>query len=80
MRSSTTASPATTTPVPAISGPEDRPSNTSYLKAADQIVATDRSIEAARDAGFTTAITFPTTNIFAGQGPYSIWRARGRAG
>jgi imidazolonepropionase-like amidohydrolase len=64
VRSSTTATPA----APAISGPEDRPSNTSYLKAADQIVATDRSIEAARDAGFTTAITFPTANIFAGHG------------
>jgi len=63
------ASPVSTTaPAPAISGPEDRPSNTSYLKAADQIVATDRSIAAAREAGFTTAITFPTTNIFAGQG------------
>jgi len=72
-RSSTTAtravaSPDPATPAPAINGPEDRPSNTSYLKAADQIVATDRSIEAARDVGFTTAITFPTTNIFAGNG------------
>jgi hypothetical protein len=76
-RSSTTATPAVAgpalttapaAPAPAISGPEDRPSNTSYLKAADQIVATDRSIGAARDAGFTTAITFPTTNIFAGHG------------
>jgi imidazolonepropionase-like amidohydrolase len=51
-----------------INGPEDRPSNSSYAKAADQIVATDRSIETGRDAGFTTAVTFPTTNIFAGQG------------
>jgi len=59
---------ALTPPAPVINGPEDRPSNTSYLKAADEIVATDRSIEAARDAGFTTAITFPTANIFAGQG------------
>ncbi len=25
-------------------------------------------IESARDAGFTTAVTFPMTNIFAGQG------------
>src|ERR1043165_4878114 len=58
----------TTTPVRPINGPEDRPSNTSYVKAADEIVAGDASIESARDAGFTTAITFPTTNIFAGQG------------
>jgi hypothetical protein len=57
-----------TGPVRVINGPEDRPSNTSYQKAADDIIPTDRSIESARDAGFTTAVTFPTTNIFAGQG------------
>jgi imidazolonepropionase-like amidohydrolase len=57
-----------TAPAPVINGPEDRPSNTSYAKAADQISASDRSIETGRDAGFTTAVTFPTTNIFAGQG------------
>ncbi|MDQ6677136.1 MAG: amidohydrolase family protein [Acidobacteriota bacterium] len=55
-------------PQPVINGPEDRPSNTSYLKAADQLVATDPTVTSARDAGFTTAVTFPTTNIFAGQG------------
>jgi hypothetical protein len=59
---------ALTTPAPVINGPEDRPSNSSYAKAADQIVASDRSIETGRDAGFTTAVTFPTTNIFAGKG------------
>jgi imidazolonepropionase-like amidohydrolase len=64
----TSRTTASTTTVRAINGPEDRPSNTSYLKAADEIVASDRSIEAARDAGFTTAVTFPTGNIFAGQG------------
>jgi hypothetical protein len=64
----TRSGPSVPAPVPAIHGPEDRPSNTSYLKAADQIVPTDRSIEAAREAGFTTAITFPANNIFAGQG------------
>ena len=63
-----TATPAVAAPTQVANGPEDRPSNTSYLKAADEIVATDRSVEAARDAGFTTAVTFPTTNIFAGQG------------
>lgn len=55
-------------PQPVIRGPEDRPSNTSYLKAADQIQATDSNIETGRNAGFTTAATFPMTNIFAGQG------------
>ena len=29
---------------------------------------TDRRIETARGAGFTTAVTFPTRGIFAGQG------------
>jgi hypothetical protein len=67
-RAASAAATLTVTPVRAINGPEDRPSNTSYLKAADEIIATDRSIESARDAGFTTAITFPTGNIFAGQG------------
>jgi hypothetical protein len=51
-----------------INGPEDRPSNSSYLKAADILTPGDRMIESARDAGFTTAVTFPTTNLFAGQG------------
>jgi hypothetical protein len=59
---------ASATPQPVIRGPEDRPSNTSYLKAADQIVPTDASIETGRNAGFTTAATFPMSNIFAGQG------------
>ena len=59
---------ATATPAPVINGPEDRPSNSAYMKAADMLSLTDRSIETARDAGFTTAVTFPTTNIFAGQG------------
>jgi imidazolonepropionase-like amidohydrolase len=61
----TTASTATATPA---RGPEDRPSNTAYIKAADQLYPTDRSIETARNGGYTTAVAFPTTNIFAGQG------------
>ena len=56
------------TPQPVINGPEDRPSNTSYLKAADLLSASDPSITAARDAGFTTAVTFPMSNIFGGEG------------
>src|SRR5208283_970527 len=59
----TPAAPSTRT-----RGPEDRPSTTSWLKAADEISPTDRRIETARSAGFTTAVTFPTTGIFAGQG------------
>ena len=49
-------------------GPEDRPSNAAYLKAADQIYPNDRAVETARNGGFTTAVTFPTGNIFSGQG------------
>lgn len=60
------ASPAITTP-PA-RGPEDRPSNTSYIKAADQIFPNDRAVETFRSGGFTTAVTFPRGNIFSGQG------------
>ena len=57
-----------TPPQTPAAGPEDRPSNTSYLRAADQISATSSTIELARNAGFTTAVSFPTSNIFAGQG------------
>jgi len=65
--------PATppSTPAPAAPparGPEDRPSNTSWLRAADLLNASDKKIEAARNAGFTTAVVFPTRGIFAGEG------------
>ncbi len=67
--------PRATTTVPAqqaaavpARGPEDRPSNTSWVRAADLIQVSDRRIEAARNAGFTTAITFPASGIFSGQG------------
>ncbi len=49
-------------------GPQDRPQTTSWIVAADEIQATDRRIETVRGAGVTTAITFPTRGIFAGQG------------
>lgn len=66
------ATPAPATPAapvaPAARGPEDRPSTTSWLKAADEIQPADRRLEAARNAGFTTAVVFPTRGIFAGQG------------
>jgi hypothetical protein len=67
----------TTTPAPAAQtavattvsrGPEDRPQTTSWVKIADEISPTDRRIETARSAGFTTAATYPTRGIFAGQG------------
>lgn len=49
-------------------GPEDRPLTTSWLKAADTVKNTDRRLELARNVGFTSAVTFPKTGIFAGQG------------
>lgn len=69
----TTATPAapaaaTQPAAPPARGPEDRPQTTSWIKIADEISATDRRIETARAAGFTTAVTFPTRGIFAGQG------------
>lgn len=65
----TTATPATTTPAPPPArGPEDRPSTTSWLKAADEIQTSDKRLESAVSAGFTTAAVFPTRGIFAGQG------------
>src|ERR1035438_5115679 len=65
-----TAPPAAATPAAATParGPEDRPQTTSWVKIADEVSATDRRIETARAAGFTTAVTFPTRGIFAGQG------------
>ena len=60
------AAAAPTTPVSR--GPEDRPLTTSWLRAADQISTTDRRLETARNAGFTTAISWPKRGIFAGQG------------
>ncbi len=67
-----TATPAVvTSPViaaPPARGPQDRPSNLSYIKAADQISPTDPSVQTARDGGYTTTFTFPTGNIFSGQG------------
>ena len=58
------ASPA----APVARGPEDRPSNTSWIRAADLLSLSDKRIEAARSAGFTTAVTFPAHGIFAGEG------------
>jgi imidazolonepropionase-like amidohydrolase len=57
------------TPAATISrGPEDRPLTTPWIKAADLVKTTDRRLPLARAAGFTSAVTFPTTGIFAGQG------------
>jgi Amidohydrolase family len=62
-----TATAATPAPPPS-RGPEDRPSTTSWVKAADELQPGDRRIELARNAGFTSAVVFPERGIFAGQG------------
>lgn len=49
-------------------GPEDRPQTTSWVRAADLVQVSDRRLDQARSAGFTTAITFPKEGIVAGQG------------
>ena len=59
---------AATPAAPPARGPEDRPSTTSWIKAADEIQASDKRIETARSAGFTTAAVWPTRGFFAGQG------------
>ncbi len=65
---STPAQPAQQAAQAPARGPEDRPSNTSWLCAADVLNASDRRIETARNMGFTTAVSFPMRGIFAGQG------------
>ena len=71
------AQPAPTTPAPAPTatpppararGPEDRPNTFTWVKAADLVKPSDRRIETARSAGFTTAVTFPRQGILAGHG------------
>ena len=66
----TTPAPATTaTPPPARArGPEDRPNTFTWVKAADLVKPSDRRLETARSAGFTTAVTFPRQGILAGHG------------
>ncbi len=49
-------------------GPQDRPGTTSWVRAADLVKPTDRRIETARGAGFTTAITFPKQGLVGGHG------------
>ena len=68
-RGVTTGSAAALTPAaPPARGPEDRPSTTSWIKAADEIQPGDKRIETARNAGFTTAAVWPTRGFFGGQG------------
>jgi imidazolonepropionase-like amidohydrolase len=51
---------------PEIRGPEDRPSTTTWLRAAESL-GEDNRVEKWREAGFTAAMTVPDEGIFAGQ-------------
>jgi imidazolonepropionase-like amidohydrolase len=55
-------------PQPRVRGPEDRPNTFTWVRAADVLKASDKQIETARSAGFTTAVAFPKQGILAGQG------------
>jgi imidazolonepropionase-like amidohydrolase len=65
-----TPAPAAGPPPPAAParGPQDRPSTTTWIKAADLVKPSDPRLESARREGFTSAATFPPRGIFAGQG------------
>lgn len=64
----TQAAPAQAAPAERSWGPEDRPQTTSWLLAADELLANDPRVATVRGGGITTAVTFPTRGIFAGQG------------
>jgi imidazolonepropionase-like amidohydrolase len=53
---------------PVVHGPAERPSTNSWVRAADLVSVDDPRILSGRNAGFTAAVTFPTTGIFGGQG------------
>lgn len=55
-------------PQPRSWGPRDRPGTFSWVKAADQVQPGDARLGQARNAGFTTAVTFPRQGIVAGHG------------
>ena len=55
-------------PQPRVRGPEDRPNAFTWVKAADLVKPSEKQVETARSAGFTTAVTFPKQGILAGHG------------
>lgn len=76
--------PALTPTLPAapprrVAGPEDRPSTTSWVHAADVMNPADPKFTAMRQAGFTTAAIFPMRGVIAGQGAL-VNLANGKAG
>lgn len=53
---------------PPAMGPEDRPADTVWRSAADEVSLADKRIESWRSAGFTTVVSAPKGGIFPGQG------------
>lgn len=53
---------------PRSQGPEDRPGTNTWVRAADMVRPSDTRLEAARSAGFTTAMTFPRGGLIGGHG------------
>ncbi|QOY85755.1 amidohydrolase family protein [Paludibaculum fermentans] len=49
-------------------GPEDRPGTNSWVMAADLVKNTERRVDLAHSAGFTTAVTFPRQGLVGGHG------------
>jgi Amidohydrolase family len=56
--------------MPVEQGPQFRPFTTTWVRAADLLNPTDKRIEEARSAGFTSVVAFPATGIFAGEGAF----------
>jgi hypothetical protein len=62
------AAGAPVAPPQRISGPEDRPSTSSWVKASDVLNPKDAKLIALREAGFTSVAIFPMRGVVAGQG------------
>ena len=67
-RAAAAATPAGAPPPPRSQGPADRPGTNSWVMAADLVRTTDRRLDAARGAGFTSAATFPRPGLIGGHG------------
>jgi imidazolonepropionase-like amidohydrolase len=61
---------ASTSAEPVVHGPEERPATNSWLRAADLVSNTERRILEGRNAGYTSAVSYPTSGIFGGQGAF----------
>jgi imidazolonepropionase-like amidohydrolase len=70
---------ASTSAEPVVHGPEERPATNSWLRAADLVSNTERRILEGRNAGYTSAVSYPTSGIFGGQGAFINLTADKRA-